>query len=94
MDLKDFDMSKIEHACSIVGLQTPQPIEEVIQPINVIRGCPIRAIDVVAMDDSDDVKQEDGNVGVDELDISFYIENYCLCQNKFNLKCYKSIELY
>jgi hypothetical protein len=75
VDLKDFDVFRIEHACSIVGLQTPQPIEEVIQPINVIRGCPIRATDVVAVDDSDDVKQEDGDVGIEELDISFYIEN-------------------
>ncbi len=41
---------------SIVGLQTPQLIEEVIQPINVIRGCPIRATNVVVVDDSDDVR--------------------------------------
>ncbi len=75
MDPKDFDMFRIEHVGSIVGLQTPQPIEEVIQPINVIRGCPIRAINVVVVDDLDDARQEDGDVGVKELDISFYIEN-------------------
>ncbi len=59
VDPKDFDMFRIELAGIIVGLQTPQPIEEIIQPINVIRGCPIRATDVVVLDDSDDARRED-----------------------------------
>jgi hypothetical protein len=37
----------------------------------VIRGCLIRVVNVVVVDDLDDVRQGDGNASVKELDISF-----------------------
>jgi hypothetical protein len=58
----------------------------------VIRGRLIRVVNVVVVDDLDDVKQEDGNASVKELDISSNTKNKCFCQNRFNLKCYKSFE--
>jgi hypothetical protein len=70
----DFDIFRVEHVDSYVGLQTFQSIEKVVQPTIVMGVCHIKATSVMAKD-SNHTRQQSVNESSKELDISFVNEN-------------------